>query len=164
MPPALIGFLVTAASVVQTVQQVLQVIQTFTNLVSPAVNTYQDSAKTEADDNTYLDALNDTVLPKVKEEVERNGGTFDMPDRIDSAVELNDLNEVLEKMVARAGELGLSNDEVSQLKKTIDTNKEIAGNLIRRGKYDDTQQKGGMLSDSGNSAVKIASLPNSLRA
>jgi hypothetical protein len=139
MPPGLIGALGAIFGALQTAQQILQVVQTFVNFVSPPVQTYQDSNKTEADDNTYLDALNDTVLPKVQEQIERNGGRFEIPDRVDSAVELNDLNVVLEKMVAQAGELGLSNDEVSQLKKAIETNKEVAGNLTRRGLYDDKQ-------------------------
>ena len=162
MPPGLLGALGAILGAFQTAQQILQVVQSFLNVVSPAVNTYQDSNKTEADDNTYLNALNDTVLPKVQEQMRRNGGTFEIPDRVDSAVELNDLNVVLEKIVARANEYGLSYDEVSQLKRTIETNKEVAGNLTRRGLYDDTQRAGGN-KENQNSAVRNDSLPKGLR-
>jgi hypothetical protein len=114
--------------IIQLIEKLMPLIEKFIDMISGnngAVDTYNNSNKTDADKKTFLDSLNKELeaLKKAADEDDIVGNEFTIPDKIDSQVEVDDMIKALEDIKAKSPALA---DKIDKL---IDALKDVRSSL-----------------------------------
>jgi hypothetical protein len=113
---------------IQLIEKLMPLIEKFVNMLTGdngAVDTYNNSNKTDADKKTFLDSINKELKAMQQAAANDNidGNEFQIPDKVDSQIEVDEVIRALEDVKAKSPALA------AKIDKLIDTLKDVRSSL-----------------------------------
>jgi hypothetical protein len=135
--PQAAAFFSNPMNALSFLEKLVSFIQQIVDMFKGANSNYEATG----DANKYMEDL-EQVLPKLNEKLAGTGIELVAPDRLDSEVEVRELQDILRNILANAEEYKVSPELRAELERTIKNLEEVAVKLHGEGKINDVNGDG----------------------